>query len=578
MKTRVTRRKLFPTLGFLAFYHLLASCTEATPISSNPHNKPAEAASKEPAARPNILLIVVDDMGFNDIGSFGSEIETPNLDQLANGGIRLTNFHVAPTCSPTRSMLLTGVDHHKTGLGNMAEELSPNQKGQPGYEGFLNDRVVTLATLLRDDGYRTMMTGKWHLGKEDNNSPTARGFEQSFSLLAGGASHYPDMRPAYAPSPDIKASYRHNGKRLSKLPEAFEYSSQYYVDHMINQLKNSADSDKPFFAYLAFTAPHWPLQAPDVSVAKFKGRYDGGYDQLTRDRLQQAKALGVLPENTQLSAPPPNHIPWKELSETQQRTEARAMEIYAAMIAELDQHSGRLFDYLRSANQLDNTIVVFLADNGAEGHDLDETWPAEMFPKIRHTIDTVHDFSYAAMGKPGSYTLYGPNWAWAGSPGFNLYKAFPTEGGTRTAAFIYYPQQFKSQAISHRLISVKDIAPTLLELTGVAESSNPNVEKITGVSQVSFLSDGAKNNTNEDRVLAGELFGKRFLRQGKWKISHMPKPYGNDNWQLFALDSDLGESLDVSSQYPEKKAELLLAWENYVTENHIILPDWVSGY
>ena len=243
---------------------LLAACTNDAPAPS--HNDGAPA-------RPNILLIVVDDMGFNDLGSFGSEISTPNIDALAKAGIRLTNFQVASTCPPTRSMLLTGVDHHKAGLGNMLEELSPNQKGQPGYEGFLNDRVVTLATMLRDDGYRTMMTGKWHLGAADEHSPSARGFEQSFSLVSGGASHFADMRPAYAPSPEIKANYRYNGAALAALPNEFEYSTQFYVDHMIEQLDQSAQSDKPFFAYLAFTAPHWPLQAPDAAIARYQGRY-----------------------------------------------------------------------------------------------------------------------------------------------------------------------------------------------------------------------------------------------------------------------------------------------------------------
>jgi len=218
--------------------------------------------------RPNILLIVVDDMGFSDIGSFGGEIATPNLDRLAFEGIRFSNFHAAAACSPSRAMLLTGVDSHLAGLGNMLEELSPNQKGQPGYEGYLNERVVTLPTLLQDAGYRTYLTGKWHLGSGKGKGPADRGFDSSFALDSGGASHFADMRPAYAPSPDIKASYSENGIKLTSLPDDFEYSTQYYVDRMIGYLDDQVDSEQPFFAYLSFTAPHWPLQAPDEAIAR----------------------------------------------------------------------------------------------------------------------------------------------------------------------------------------------------------------------------------------------------------------------------------------------------------------------
>ena len=210
---------------------------------------------------PNVLMIVVDDMGFSDLGSFGGEIETPNLDKLAYDGIRFTNFHASTMCSPSRAMLMTGVDSHLTGLGNMAEELAPNQKGQPGYEGHLNDRVVTLATLLQDAGYGTYLAGKWHLGGGSGKGPSFRGFDRSFALVSGGASHFADMRPAYAPSPEIKANYSEDGKKLTELPAEFEYSTQYYADRMMDYLRGH-DPNQPFFAYLAYTAPHWPLQAP----------------------------------------------------------------------------------------------------------------------------------------------------------------------------------------------------------------------------------------------------------------------------------------------------------------------------
>ena len=350
--------------------------------------------------RPNILLIVADDMGFTDLGAFGGENETPNLDALALGGLRLTNFHAMPTCSPTRAALLTGVDPHLAGLGNMAEEMAPNQEGQPGYEGYLNDGVVTIATLLRDAGYRTYLTGKWHLGKTEDTGPAARGFERSFSLLAGGT-HFDDMRPSYAPTPDVKAGYRDGPELLDALPDSFEYSSEFYVDRLIEYLETDAEDERPFFAFLSFTAPHWPLQAPDEAIARFSGRYDEGYDVLFDRRFARLKELDLLPKHADASERPPKAIPWEELSAEDKKVQARAMEIYAAMVAELDRHTGRLIDYLKHAGQFEDTVVLFLSDNGAEGHDLDDTWPADKFPDIRKTIDAAHDFSYENMGRPG---------------------------------------------------------------------------------------------------------------------------------------------------------------------------------
>ncbi len=555
--------------------------------------------SVEPAAaptRPNFLLILVDDMGYSDIGSFGGEIATPNLDRLAYDGIRFSNFHAASTCSPTRSMLFTGVDSHRAGLGNMFEELAPNQKGKPGYEGYLNDRVVSLPTLLKDSGYRTYMTGKWHLGSGVGKGPAYQGFERSFALDSGGASHYADMRPAYAPSPDVKANYSEDGVKLDTLPQGFEYSSQYYVDRMIGYLEDHGDSEQPFFAYLSFTAPHWPLQAPDEAIARHKGRYDDGYDALAATRLQRLKDLGLVPENAVRSGRSPKEQPWDELSEAQQKTEIRAMEIYAAMIEEVDRHTGRLIEHLEATGVADNTVIIFMSDNGPEGHDLDETWPMEAYPDIRRTIDASHDFSYEAMGRPGSYVLYGPNWANAGSPAYRLHKAFPTEGGTRVAAFVYDPtqnarltdardsaqdpMQDARRSIVDDFVYVTDVTPTILEYAGVAhpgtEYQGRPIEPAKGKSFMPLLR--GEPGSDEPRVTGAELFGKRVVRSGPWKLVHMPEPYGNNEWQLFNVAEDLGESNDLSTDYPDRVEELKAHWEAYARDNNVIIPDWVSGY
>lgn len=538
---------------------------------------PVQAASVDPA-KPNILVVVADDMGYGDLGSFGSEIDTPNLDALAASGVQLTNFQAMPACSPTRAALLTGADPHQVGLGNMAEETAPNQEGKKGYEGYLNDRAVTVASLLRDAGYDTYLAGKWHLGSTAQTGPDQRGFEHSFSLLSGGASHYPDMKPAYAPTPDAKAPYAEDGKRLDKLPTDFAYSSQYYADRMIRYIAADKDSGRPFFGMLAFTAPHWPLQAPDAAIEKYRGRYDAGFDKLLDARLAKQKALGIIPADAEAAARSPKGKPWDSLTPEERQREARAMEIYAAMVDQMDVNTGRVFDYLRKNGLYDNTIVIFISDNGAEGHDLDETWPADLFPKIRKVIDETNDFSYEHMGKPGSYTFLGPNWSRVAAPTLSLFKGFPTEGGTRTAGIIRVPGVDARGKQLDQLVSVKDFAPTLLELAGVKhpgeEYKGREVVPMTGTSILPLLK-GAKA---AERTTGGELFGKRFVRKGDWKLVHMPKPWGNGEWQLFNLGHDMAERHDLSAREPQKVAELKKVWDDYAKANGVILPDQVSGY
>ncbi len=556
---------------------LPATLASAIGLASALGLSPAQAASVDPA-KPNILLVVADDMGYGDLGSFGSEIDTPNLDSLAASGVQLTNFQAMPACSPTRAALLTGADPHQVGLGNMAEETAPNQEGKKGYEGYLNDRAVTIASLLRDAGYDTYLAGKWHLGSTEQTGPDQRGFEHSFSLLSGGASHYPDMKPAYAPTPDAKAPYAEDGKRLDKLPTDFAYSSQYYADRMIRYIAADKDSGRPFFGMLAFTAPHWPLQAPDAAIEKYRGRYDAGFDALLDARLQKQKALGIVPADAEAAARSPKGKPWDSLTPEERQREARAMEIYAAMVDQMDANTGRVFDYLRQNGLYDNTIVIFMSDNGAEGHDLDETWPADLFPKIRKVIDETNDFSYEHMGKPGSYTFLGPNWSRVAAPTLSLFKGFPTEGGTRTAGIIRVPGVDAQGKQLDQLVSVKDFAPTLLELAGVkhpgGQYQGREVVPMTGTSILPLLK-GAKA---APRTTGGELFGKRFVRKGDWKLVHMPKPWGNGEWQLFDLGHDMAERHDLSAREPQKVAELKKVWDDYAKANQVILPDQVSGY
>ena len=562
----------------------LSFCLVLVTTGCNGGDEQTVVQDDQKEVRPNVLIIVADDLGFSDLGAFGSEIETPNLDELAHAGVRMTNFHVAPTCSPTRAMLLTGVDSHLAGLGNMIEEIAPNQIDQTGYEGYLNENVVSLPALLRDAGYRTYLSGKWHLGLQEENSPAAQGFERSFAMLQGGASHFSDMAPIYAEDPNNVpiAKYRKDGKTVTQLPDNFEFSSQFYVDELISYLEQDKASGSPFFAYLSFTVPHFPLQAPAGVIDKYAGKYAAGYEALQRERLAAQKRLGLIPDSTPLAKLEIDATPWEQLSESEQQISARSMEIYAAMVDDMDQQVGRLFHYLRKEKLFDNTFVLFMSDNGSEGHDLEGLWNPEEFPAAYDWITGTHDFSLEAMGGKNTYVMHGPGWGGAASPAMQGYKAFPTEGGTRSASFIHYPKEFQGGKISHHLVHVKDVAPSILELADVDRPGDVyngrQVFPITGFSALPVWRGDVTVAASKDRVIGTELFAKKAVRHGDWKIVHMPPPHGSGDWQLYNLEFDMAESNDLAESEPETLQRMIDLWDKYAEENNVILPDWVSGY
>ena len=303
-----------------------------------------EETRKEEVIRPNILLIVADDLGWTDLGSFGSEINTPNIDRLAENGIKFTDFHVAQSCSPTRSMLLSGTDNHIAGVGNMAEGLTPEQKGKPGYEGYLNDRVVSLAEVMKEGGYHTYMAGKWHLGHEPEQYPYARGFEKSFSMLYGGASYWSDKSGLLAMQP--KAKYVLDDKEVQELPKDF-YATRNYTDYLMNAVRENQGDGKPFLAYLAFTAVHDPLHVPEPWLSQYKDKYDDGYKVLKQKRADSSRELGLIPADA--PSHPLHHLAksWESLSADEKAKEAKAMEVYAGMVSNMDYHVGRVINYLK---------------------------------------------------------------------------------------------------------------------------------------------------------------------------------------------------------------------------------------
>ncbi|MCF7980822.1 MAG: arylsulfatase [Pseudomonadales bacterium] len=545
----------------------LGACSESHQERlTEPARLPKPIVSSD--SRPNFLLVVVDDLGYSDLSSFGGgEIATAAIDRLALEGVRLNTFYTAPTCSPTRAALLSGNDPHIAGLGNMAELLAKNQRGKPGYEGHLNQRVISIATLLRDAGYFTAMTGKWHLGLEAENSPATQGFEHSYALLHGGAGHFDDTGLLErAP----KALYREDGK-LVDWPKG-RYSSDFYTEKLIDYLSKN-DGHQPFFAYLAFSAVHWPLQAPDELIRKYKGRYDAGWDVLRKQRLKGLRQAGLLTENIDFVTPP-GYQPWDNLSREQQRIEARKMEVFAAMLDNVNQNIERLVSYLEKTGTLDNTVIIFLSDNGAEGT------PLEKSPLLKGWLERF-DNSLENMGRINSYIFYGPNWAHATTAPSKYYKSHVAEGGIHVPAFIWRKGMAVKGAIARAPVTVMDIAPTLLEMAMVEypkEYQGKPLEPLRGLSLQPLMDEPSVRIHPEDALFGLELFGRRAIRQGQWKITMEPSPFGTGEWELYDLSSDKGETHNVAKSHPDLVARLAAAWQDYADEVGVILPEGPSGY
>ncbi|MEQ9270076.1 MAG: arylsulfatase [Haliea sp.] len=560
------------TSTLVRLFHVLFCCAV---FSSGSH-----AATSDP--RPNVLLVVLDDAGFNDLGVFGSEIPTPNIDSLAGEGVLLTNFHVAPNCSPTRAMLLSGVDSHLAGLGNMAEGLAPNQRGKPGFEGYLNFRVAALPELLQDAGYHTYMTGKWHLGLTEETSPAARGFDRSFAMLEGGAGAFDNMLAMMGPG---DAQYREDGKSLDHLPKGF-YSTRFYTQRMMDYIASGLADGRPFFAYLAYTAPHWPLQAPESSIARHRGKYDAGYDALNAQRLLALREIGLVEPGVERFPRLPGEPAWEELSPAQQAWEARRMEVYAAMMDDVDRYLGYLIAWLKAEGEYENTAIVLLSDNGPEAHDLG----AGVAPLI-NWIEQCCDNSLSNMGAADSYIWYGQSWGQAGNTPMRMYKGFVGQGGVRSPAFVHYPAALQRGVRSDALVHVTDIMPTLLEMAGVSPPGGTyrgrQVHALQGASMLPLLNGARDHVHGPDYYIGWELFGKRAIRQGDWKIIFNPyhevlepRPPGliTDQWQLYNLAGDPREVNDLAREHPEILEQMVGLWNEYAEKNGVVLPDWTSGY
>lgn len=540
-----------------------------------PQTMAAAGSDAQPDPRPNILLIVADDLGFNDLGVTGSEIATPNLDQLAQSSVLMTDFHAAPTCSPTRSMLMTGVDSHQAGLGEMAErKKAPNQASLPGYQGYLDERLVTVAERLQDRGYRTFMAGKWHLGKGEGREPVFKGFDDSFALLQGGGSHFADML-GFQPIEPI-ADWRDNGKVVDKLPENF-FSSTAITDRMLQSIERGLGEGKPFFGYVAYSAPHWPLQVPADWLERYRGRYDAGYEALWQERHERLKKLGLVAADASLP-PFPQHLKkWDALTPEQRRVEARTMELYAAMVEHMDQEIGRLLARLKALGVYDNTLVVFMSDNGADADNVRGIW-ARYGQEKAEAFSRKFDFSLDNMGRPGSFVVMTGGWSPARAQPGRLYKGYTTEGGIRVPAIIKHPGVGGRKGRDGAFASVLDLAPTFLELAGEPRRAEARAGRIVpalaGTSMLPYLAGESAAVHGDDYAMGWELSGHKALRKGDWKLVRLAKPFETPSWELFDLAADPGETRNLAEHKPEKLAEMIAAYEAYAQRAGVVDAVW----
>lgn len=488
--------------------------------------------------RPNLVLIMADDMGYSDIGCFGSEIHTPSLDRLANEGLRITQFYNAARCCPTRAALLTGLYPHQAGIGDMESNW-----GVPSYQGYLNNHCITLAEGLKMAGYATYMSGKWHVGREEEQWPRKRGFDRYFGLIDGASSYF-----------DIK-QYRHSEKERHPFkimasdderyfpPDSDFYMTDAFTDHAIEflQYHSATNPDKPFFLYLPFTAPHWPLHAPDSEIEKYRGNYAGGWKKLRENRYERMKKMGLFKNNWSLSPLYVSMIPdWEDLSEAEKQTWELRMAVYAAMIDRMDQNIGRVLQQLKNMGASDNTLVIFIADNGG------------CHEEIFRSANFVRD-STVSIGNPGSFDAYGYPWANVSNTPFQLFKHWTMEGGISTPFIAWWPDKIKAGKISHGTGHIIDIMPTFLDLADIEYPEKYNNNTLVPCQGQSLLPLLTGMGNYPERILYWEHEGSKAMRKGNWKIVSSPHP-GNQfdkTWMLFDLDKDRTELFDVRNEYPD---------------------------
>lgn len=505
--------------------------------------------------RPNILVVLFDDVGFTGFGAYGADARTPTIDSLAEAGTIFSRYYSSPFCGPSRAMLMTGMDNHQVGMGTLVETVTDGQRALPGYSMVWDNSQTTIATLLSEAGYQTYVTGKWGIGAKGANLPDRFGFDRSYVMDSTGGSNY-DHRHYLPGYPEV--SWFEDGEKV-RLPEDF-YSSRNLVDQMIEYI-DEGDPNRPFFSFLSLQAVHIPVQAPTEFIDRYNGVFDAGWDILREERLQRVIDLGLVPPSTRLADVHPDHRAWDDLPPEEQAIAARAMQVNAGMKEAADFHIGRLLAHLDTAGQLDNTIIVITSDNGAESA---VTTMNGFFPSLAlsgiHRIEGI-DQSPENMGLPGSVTAIGPEWASVEASPFNLYKFYSSEGGLRVPLVIAGPG-IEARGVQLAAVHVADLMPTLLDAAGVSFDA----EALFGRSILPVLAGETTETRGEEESFGVEVSGNAALFRGNWKLVRTALPRGDFTWRLFDLSTDPGETTDVSAENPDLFAEMRAEYDAYVQD------------
>ncbi|MFD2116415.1 arylsulfatase [Paenibacillus yanchengensis] len=512
----------------------------------------------ESTKKPNIIVILNDDMGYSDIGCYGGEIDTPNLDRLANGGLRFTHFYNTARCSPSRASLLTGLHPHQTGIGVLVDDDGPE-----GYRGNLNKNCVTIAEVLRDFDYRTYMTGKWHVANNitdvNDSWPLQRGFDRYYGILAGSCNYfYPWTLTRDNDNVEAEAL----GGEFYFTDAISDNASQFIKDHVAKH------GDQPFFQYVAYTAPHWPLHAKEEDIAKYKGKFDAGWEKLRHEKIKRMKDMGIIKEDWELSTRDVTYhaeeLTWDEVKHKE--WELRRMEVYAAQIDRMDQGIGRIVQTLEETGQLENTLIVFLADNGGCAEGL-EPLPSDNIPK---NWGRTSDGSPVAFGNrsdvmPGAETTfqsYGASWANLSNTPFRLYKCWVHEGGIATPFIVHWPEEIIAAGqLRHTACQLTDIMATILDITGAPYPNQYNDHPILPPEGTSMRSLFSSDDHAQDRLLFWEHEGNGAVRSGDWKL------VGNypGDWELYNMAKDRSETCNLAENHSEKVAWLKAEYEKWST-------------